>query len=299
MAFQQQQQWGGPVFDQGAVMPGAAAFPPLMGGPGADFPSLDGSLDHGAPEIPDDVRPGDWPCPNCGTNCFASKAFCFKCKTSKPGSEGMAPFQGGGKGGSGEVRPGDWICPGCQTSCFASKSFCFRCNAPKPFNAVSAPIPQQFQGGGKGGRGGGNEVREGDWACPMCNDHVFAFKTNCRCGCPKPGAPAPGFQSGAGGWGKGDTRPGDWACSNCNANVFASRDSCFKCGTPKGPTDGSFNDYQAQQQHGWEQPAGKGGGGGRGETRPGDWTCPGCNANVFASKSSCFKCGHQKPGGGW
>jgi hypothetical protein len=103
MAFQQQQQWGGPVFDQGAVMPGAAAFPPLMGGPGADFPSLDGSLDHGAPEIPDDVRPGDWPCPNCGTNCFASKAFCFKCKTSKPGSEGMAPFQGGGKGGSGEA----------------------------------------------------------------------------------------------------------------------------------------------------------------------------------------------------
>ncbi|KAJ1456706.1 hypothetical protein M885DRAFT_563809 [Pelagophyceae sp. CCMP2097] len=47
-----------------------------------------------------------------------------------------------------------------------------------------------------------------------------------------------------------------------------------------------------------------GGGGGGGpppggyETRPGDWECPSCRANVFASKSSCFKCGESKPGGG-
>ena len=27
-----------------------------------------------------------------------------------------------------------------------------------------------------------------------------------------------------------------------------------------------------------------------GETRPGDWTCSGCGANVFASKNSCFRC---------
>ena len=27
-----------------------------------------------------------------------------------------------------------------------------------------------------------------------------------------------------------------------------------------------------------------------GETRPGDWTCAGCGANVFASKNSCFRC---------
>ena len=29
--------------------------------------------------------------------------------------------------------------------------------------------------------------------------------------------------------------------------------------------------------------------------RPGDWTCPGCQANVFASKSECFKCQTPKP----
>ena len=29
-----------------------------------------------------------------------------------------------------------------------------------------------------------------------------------------------------------------------------------------------------------------------------DWTCPACGANVFGSKSSCFKCGEPKPRGG-
>ncbi|KAJ1451536.1 hypothetical protein M885DRAFT_529427 [Pelagophyceae sp. CCMP2097] len=40
-----------------------------------------------------------------------------------------------------------------------------------------------------------------------------------------------------------------------------------------------------------------GGGGGMHEPRPGDWTCPSCRANVFASKSNCFKCGEPKPAG--
>ena len=34
---------------------------------------------------------------------------------------------------------------------------------------------------------------------------------------------------------------------------------------------------------------------GGGDVRPGDWTCPGCGSNVFASKSECFKCGAPKP----
>ena len=47
-----------------------------------------------------------------------------------------------------------------------------------------------------------------------------------------------------------------------------------------------------------EQSYGGGGGGGGYEKKPGDWTCPACSANVFASKRSCFKCGEAKPGGG-
>ena len=42
---------------------------------------------------------------------------------------------------------------------------------------------------------------------------------------------------------------------------------------------------------------GYGGGGGGGDVRPGDWTCPSCSANVFASKTNCFKCHAPKPGG--
>jgi len=43
---------------------------------------------------------------------------------------------------------------------------------------------------------------------------------------------------------------------------------------------------------------GGGMGGGGGDVRAGDWTCPSCNANVFASKTSCFRCGTPKPDGG-
>mmetsp|Transcript_103683 Transcript_103683/g.278595 ORF Transcript_103683/g.278595 Transcript_103683/m.278595 type:complete len:178 (-) Transcript_103683:482-1015(-) len=43
---------------------------------------------------------------------------------------------------------------------------------------------------------------------------------------------------------------------------------------------------------------GRGSGGKGGDARPGDWECPGCGANVFASKDACFKCGERKRGGG-
>lgn len=38
------------------------------------------------------------------------------------------------------------------------------------------------------------------------------------------------------------------------------------------------------------------GNGGRGEVRPGDWTCENCGVNVFASKLACFRCRQPKPG---
>ena len=63
---------------------------------------------------------------------------------------------------------------------------------------------------------------------------------------------------------------------------IASKFSCYKCGASK--PEGA--------------PSGPGPGPGYsmgGDVRPGDWTCPGCKANVFASKHSCFKCGTPKP----
>ncbi|KAJ1476657.1 hypothetical protein T484DRAFT_1824227 [Baffinella frigidus] len=44
-----------------------------------------------------DVRPGDWRCPGCQSNVFASKSHCFKCNTAKPVELGGA---GAGAGSS-------------------------------------------------------------------------------------------------------------------------------------------------------------------------------------------------------
>ena len=60
-----------------------------------------------------------------------------------------------------------------------------------------------------------------------------------------------------------------------------------------------------QEQPSWTQKAswpenedesrgGGGKGGGSSDTRPGDWECPVCGINVFASKDACFKCGATK-----
>ena len=83
-------------------------------------------------------RPGDWTCPSCGANVFASKMSCFKCQAPKPvqtfnpGAPPMGGMGGGGPPPGRDVRPGDWTCPNCEANVFASKNTCFRCNTPKP-----------------------------------------------------------------------------------------------------------------------------------------------------------------------
>jgi phosphopantetheinyl transferase (holo-ACP synthase) len=119
-----------------------------------------------------------------------------------------------------------------------------------------------------------------------------------------------GFGGGGGGGGRGGSRPGDWNCAECGANVFASKSSCFKCGA--GKPEGAGGDFGGGGGGGYSNGGGRGGygggggydnggyggGGGGGQSRPGDWECPSCGANVFASKSACFKCNTPKPGGG-
>ena len=71
------------------------------------------------------TRPGDWSCPACGVNNFASRTQCFKCNVEKPEvldqQMGAGGFQQGGFGLQGNVRPGDWNCPSCQINNFASR----------------------------------------------------------------------------------------------------------------------------------------------------------------------------------
>ena len=44
---------------------------------------------------------GDWICPSCDANVFASKNNCYKCQTPRP----AVPGGGGGGGGYGAHRP--------------------------------------------------------------------------------------------------------------------------------------------------------------------------------------------------
>lgn len=59
--------------------------------------------------------------------------------------------------------------------------------------------------------------------------------------------------------------------------------------------------YLREENQGKLDRGGEGGGGGGKDggkgPKPGDWECPACGANNFASKTECFKCGAPKPEG--
>ena len=80
--------------------------------------------------------------------------------------------------------------------------------------------------------------------------------------------------------------------------MSASKSNCFRCQTPK--PDGAGGNFQGGGggYGGGYGGGGGGGGGGYNNVRPGDWTCPSCQANCFASKTECFRCNTPKPMGG-
>merc|ERR1740139_338067 len=112
-----------------------------------------------------------------------------------------------------------------------------------------------------------------------------------------------GGNMGMMGGGKGG-KGGDWqcpnqACSNHTSMVFASKSACPKCGCEK--PQGGGGGGQGMMMGNMGMMGGNMGmmGGGKG----GDWQCPNTDcfnhANmVFASKSTCPKCGSEKPQGG-
>lgn len=65
-------------------------------------------------------------------------------------------------------------------------------------------------------------MKEGDWTCPLCNNHNYASRQVCnRCTGPRP--PPPGE----------NVRPGDWMCPACGNHNYAKRQACNKCQTLK------------------------------------------------------------------
>lgn len=160
---------------------------------------------------------------------------------------------------------------------------------------------------GGGGGGGGLQTppggKPGDWMCPRCSNHNFAWRDNCqKCQMTKAeaagggyGAPPPG--PSAGGYG-GD--PG--AAAGAAAGAYGAQD---------------YPPPQQQQQPprepgGGRDGGGRGGGrgrdaGGRGAPAPGgppglftpgDWTCGSCMNVNWERRNKCNQCGAPKPGTG-
>jgi hypothetical protein len=104
------------------------------------------------------------------------------------------------------------------------------------------------RGGGRGERrerGTKNKLRSGDWWCPVCQIHKFAFREDCeKCGSKKTEdamAEVDKIIKNNEEAGLPDSfRPGDWMCPQCKDHIFAKHDTCNKCdnATMK-PTDGS------------------------------------------------------------
>ena len=55
----------------------------LQSWPTAPPAAADAAAVGAAERVSKSVRPGDWTCPKCGLNVFASKANCFRCGTAK------------------------------------------------------------------------------------------------------------------------------------------------------------------------------------------------------------------------
>ncbi|ORX60528.1 hypothetical protein DM01DRAFT_265442 [Hesseltinella vesiculosa] len=155
---------------------------PHYGGPPAGSPNM-----HYYPPRPagppGNAHPGDWKCPNpsCAFQNFASRAYCMKCSTPRPGSPAPPaashtsppPAPAGSPYGShgtpppppppaygrpppyhhrpppppqhmgGNFRPGDWYCPNpaCQFQNFASRMNCYRCQTPNPTPQQQSSAP--------------------------------------------------------------------------------------------------------------------------------------------------------------
>ena len=108
---------------------GYALGPAHMGG----GQMMQGQMMQGQQQMPQQMpqqsaaRPGDWICPGCSVDNFATRSECFKCRHPRPPPMGAAPPGAGSPTGSaqnkpgvrsdgalGSGRPGDWICEGCR-----------------------------------------------------------------------------------------------------------------------------------------------------------------------------------------
>lgn len=215
-----------------------------------------------------DSKPGDWTCPSgeCGVNNFAYRQHCFKCEARRPD----APE---------DAKPGDWRCAKCGVNNFASRVACFKCHNPKGGRAMDNP------------QGAGGNFKAGDWMCNSCQGHNFAYRNDCfKCNSPKGGG---GMMGGMGmpmmmGGGMQAMMGGMQAPAGYRI-MMVPVNSGFGA-VKSGWQTSNMGPYSGGMQQ-------RGGGGGGYQYKSGDWKCPGCGFDNFASRSECKDCNEKKPEG--
>eukprot|EP00808_Paulinella_micropora_P022439 g75118.t1 len=231
-------------------------------------------------------RPGDWFCPECKTQNFASRHRCRRCDKQKP-SNHPDPLAAGDsklvqldewvcpecnrsnsatrsfcrfckKGKSVELLAGDWMCPACNCQNFPSRQRCYKCDKEKPSEAMKAASSSP------------KSLLEKKWKCRWCgyiNAHFSWFCVTCQE--PKP---------------KQDTLrevlPGDWFCPECKNHNFASRLRCRLCDKKKPKKLPATEEDKEDKQDTAVANL----------VRPDDWVCPQCQFHNFASRHACRNC---------
>ncbi|KAH7830653.1 uncharacterized protein MONOS_18540 [Monocercomonoides exilis] len=158
------------------------------------------------------AKEGDWVCSRCSAINYSTRVVCYKCYTPRL----IKPVLSFGHQ--------DWTCPVCKYLNYATRTVCKQCQTLRRENFDTFATPQfggfmrgvrggfrgrlrgDFRGGvnsgyvrggftTRGGRGGFssgtatffNEMREGDWICPICKGHNYNKRSDCfRCHTAKP-----------------------------------------------------------------------------------------------------------------
>ncbi|KAH7823569.1 putative Zn-finger in Ran binding protein and others domain containing protein [Monocercomonoides exilis] len=174
----------------------------------------------------DQLRAGDWICPQCSGHNYSKRMACFRCSQPKPMfiPRGMAlvtkPFTPVSPSPSSSLT-GHWVCEQCRALNPPTISDCLTCGdsrwATNRTKTMKSAKP----------------LREGDWYCSKCGYLNYSFRSTCqKCDSPEKFASTvigDTFQSKMKDGRVKESRPGDWKCPNCNAYNYAFRTSCFRC----------------------------------------------------------------------
>eukprot|EP00756_Hemistasia_phaeocysticola_P052128 Hpha_TRINITY_DN27330_c0_g1::TRINITY_DN27330_c0_g1_i1::g.575::m.575 len=132
--------------DRVAPMAKTPAAGSAVSAPGtATNPAPPGQTEPGRVE---NLRPGDWLCPQCKDHQYARNVMCRRCKTPRPKDVPAPPpiplSPMPGTPGAEMMRPGDWICGQCGDHQYARNAQCRRCGNSRPNSfAVGIPAAQQ------------------------------------------------------------------------------------------------------------------------------------------------------------